>query len=104
MTERIEKIKRMLQAEPDDAFLQYGLAMEFVSAQRYGEAVEAFRKCVELDDSNLPAHVEAAKAMRSAGDLKAAREMFAVAMELAAMQGESHVRDYIQQQLDGLPQ
>jgi Tfp pilus assembly protein PilF len=77
--------------------------MELVGAERYGEAVEAFRKCVELDESNLPAHVEAAKAMRSEGDLKAARAMFAVAMELAAMQGESHVRDYIQQQLDGLP-
>ena len=104
MTERIEKIKQMLQAEPNDAFLQYSLAMELVSAERFGEAVTAFRACVELDESNLPAHVEAAKAMRSAGDLQAAREMFAMAMELAALQGESHVRDYIQQQLDGLGQ
>ena len=49
-----------------------------------------------------PAYVEAGKALRSDGQIAAAREIFAEGMELAALQGESHMRDHIQQQLDGL--
>ncbi len=67
------------------------------------EAVEAFGRCIELDDDYLPAYVESGKGLRAAGDLAGAREMFAQAMERAAMQGETHVRDFVQQQLDGLP-
>lgn len=102
MTDRIEQIRSMLEAEGDDVFLHYSLAMELVGAGQYQEAVASFRRCIELDPSHLPAHVEAAKALRSAGDLAAARELFTHAMEMAALAGETHVRDYIQQQLDGL--
>ena len=103
MSDRIESIRKMLEKDPTDVFLHYSLGMELASAGRHDEAVAAFRRCTALDDSYLAAYVEAAKALRSAGDLVGAREAFAGAMELAGVQGASHVRDYIQQQLDGLP-
>lgn len=103
MSDRIESIRKMLEKAPNDVFLHYSLGMELASAERHDEAVQAFRRCMELDEEYLAAYVEAAKALRSAGDLAAARDQFAAAMELAALQGESHVRDYIQQQLDSLP-
>ena len=43
------------------------------------------------------------KCLRAAGKLDEARQTFAAAMDLAANAGEAHVRDYIQQQLEGLP-
>ena len=103
MSDRIDAIGKMLRKDPDDVFLHYSLGMELAARERYAEAVSAFRRCTELDAEYLPAWVEAAKALRSAGDLSAAREAFASAMELPAAKGETHVRDYIQQQLDGLP-
>ena len=103
MTGRIDQIQKMLQAEPQDVFLHYSLGMEYLAAERFDEAVGEFQRCIELDADYLPAHVEAGKALRSAARPDEARDAFAAGMELAAMQGESHVRDYIQQQLDGLP-
>ena len=103
MSDRIESIRKMLESDSSDIFLHYSLGMELASAERHSEAVTAFGRCIELDESYLAAHVEAAKALRSCGDLDAARDAFAGAMELAALQGETHVRDYIQQQLDSLP-
>jgi len=104
MSDRIDTIREMLEKDPADVFLHYSLGMELASAGRHEEAVAAFRRCTDLDEGYLAAYVEAAKSLRSAGDLAAARETFAAAMELAAVQGASHVRDYTQQQLDSLPE
>jgi len=77
--------------------------MEYAAAGRHDEAVDAFQCCVRLDDTYLAAYVEAGKSLRSAGRLDEARAILVTAMELAGLQGESHMRDYVQQQLDGLP-
>lgn len=103
MNDRIETIRKMLAEAPEDLFLTYSLGMECASAGRHDEAAEAFRACIRLDGDYLPAYVEAGKALRSAGKADEARKQFAAGMELAAMQGETHVRDFIQQQLDALP-
>ena len=103
MTDRIETIKKMLAEKGDDSFLIYSLGMELASAGRFDEATDQFRRCLELDGESLPAYAELGKALRSAGRLDEARAAFAAGMELAARQGEPHTRDYLQQQLDGLP-
>ena len=104
MTDRIETIKQMLAEKGDDSFLIYSLGMELASAGRFDEAAGQFRRCLELDSESLPAYAELGKALRSAGRGEEAREMFAAGMDLAARQGESHMRDYLRQQLDGLPE
>ena len=103
MSDRIEALLAMLEKSPDDVLLNYSLGMEYSSAGHYAQAVERFQKCIDLDGDYIAAYVEAGKALRSAGELQEAREMLAAGMELAARGGESHVRDYIQQQLDSLP-
>lgn len=102
MSDRIQSIQKMLE-KGEDVFLRYSLGMEYASEKRHDLAVQEFRKCIELDESYLAAYVEAGKSLRSAGQLGQAREVFAEGMELAAREGESHMRDFIQQQLDALP-
>jgi tetratricopeptide (TPR) repeat protein len=103
MSDRIAAIRAMLQKEPGDLFLHYSLAMELSKAGQTDEAFAEFDRCIAIDPDHLPAQVEKAKALRAAGRLGEARELFTSAMELAAMQGQAHVRDYIQQQLESLP-
>lgn len=103
MTDRIQAIQSMLAKNPKDVFLHYSLGMEQAAAGDQAGAVESFRRCIQLDDGYLPAYVEAGKTLRACKDYAAAREVFAAGMELAAVQGETHMRDFIQQQLDGLP-
>ena len=103
MTDRIESIRKMLESQPDDVFLHYSLGMEYAAGGRYGDAVAQFHRCIELDGKHLPAYVEAGKALRSAGRLDEARRTFAAGMALAADLGESHTRDFIQQQIEALP-
>ena len=100
--DRIQTIQTLLAKSPNDVFLHYSLAMEYVAAERLDEAVAAFETCITLDGGYLPAYVEAGKSLRSAGRLDEAREMFQRAMELAQDKGEHHTADYVRQQLEGL--
>jgi len=103
MNDRIKAIEQMIETSGEDVFLRYSLGMEYAGAGEHARAVESFRKCIELEGDYLPAYVEAGKSLRAAGDSAGAREMFTAGMELAAVRGERHVRDFIQQQLDALP-
>ena len=103
MADRIKALEAMIAAEPNDVFLHYSLGMELAAGGKPDKAVKEFENCIRLDDGYLAAYVEAGKVLRTAGRLEGARTMFSSAMELAVLKGESHVRDYIQQQLDGLP-
>lgn len=103
MTDRIDEIGKMLADSPDDVFLHYSLGMEYASGGQFCRAVTEFRRCIELEGGYLAAYVEAGKCLRSAGKLAEARDVFATGMELAATSGESHMRDFIQQQLDSIP-
>lgn len=100
--DRIAAIESMLAKTPNDVFLHYSLGMEFASAGRHDQAVDEFRKCVELDGGYLAAYVEGGKSLRSAGRLDEARAMFQAGLELAAQKGDHHMQDFIRQQLEGL--
>ncbi|MBI5724767.1 MAG: tetratricopeptide repeat protein [Planctomycetes bacterium] len=103
MPDRIATILRMLEKTPDDVFLHYSLAMEYVGAGRCDEAAGEFRKCAELDEKYLPAYVELGKAMRTAGKFDEARAAFDQAMKIAQEKRDRHVEDYVRQQLEILP-
>ena len=103
MADRIATIKAMLRENPNDVFLHYSLGMEYAGGGDHQKAAEQFIECMRLDEGYLAAYVEAGKCLRSAGDLAAARELLAEALELATMQGQKHTQDHIRQLLDGLP-
>jgi tetratricopeptide (TPR) repeat protein len=103
MPDRIETIRAMLDKNPDDVFLRYSLGMEYASAGRLDQATAEFARCMELDSQYLPAYVEAGKALRSAGKIAEAGEVFRKGLELAARLGQAHAQDNLRQQLEGLP-
>lgn len=103
MPDRIAMILKMLAKTPDDVFLHYSLAMEYVAAGKFDDAAGEFRRCTELDETYLPAYVELGKAMRTAGKFDESRAAFDQAMKIAQEKRDQHVEDYIRQQLEVLP-
>lgn len=102
MADRIEMIRRLLEKEPNDVFLSYSLAMEYVSAGQSQLALEQFERVLALDAEYLPAYAEAGKLLRALGQLDQARVMFQRGLDIAAAKGQNHTRDYLAQQLEGL--
>lgn len=102
MTERIDQIRSLLEKSPQDIFLHYSLGMELAKAEKFDQAVEAFRQCDEVQPGYLPAMVEAAKCLRAAGKRDEAREAFTAALQAAEAAGDQHVGDFVRSQLEGL--
>ena len=102
MSDRRQMIEQMLAENPDDTFLRYSLGMELAVAGQHEEAIEQFRQVIAVEPGYLAAYVEAAKVCLQAGRRSEARDLFGEAMEVAGLQGENHVQDYIRQQLNAL--
>ncbi|GIW79668.1 MAG: hypothetical protein KatS3mg105_1475 [Gemmatales bacterium] len=100
---RKQKLMEMLAEDPNDAFLRYGLAMEFVSEGNDEEAVRQLQDLVQTCPDYVPGYQQAGQAFLRLGRLREAREMFTRGIEVARAQGERHAMEEMQGFLDSLP-
>ena len=62
----MEQLERLLAAEPDDAFLNFALAMELAKIERLEDAVARFERAIELDAGYCAAYYQKAKTLLQA--------------------------------------
>ena len=102
VSDRIDTIRRMLESEPDDAFLRYSLGYELAKAGEEDEAIQWFDRALEVDPEQHYAAFQKARALdaldrteeavavaraqatraQAGGDAKAAGELLGLADEL----------------------
>lgn len=90
---RIDSIRKLLAASPDDTFLLYSLGMELMAAGRAAEAVEAFERARQCDPDYLAAYGQLGHALDAAGDRDAAAEQYRAGLAVAERQGDQHAAD-----------
>ena len=59
--DRIEKIKEMLLAQPQDSFLQHALALEYLKLGEENAARELFQKVITEDENYVGSYYQLAK-------------------------------------------
>lgn len=74
MADRMEQLKKMLAAEPNDAFCAYGLALEHAKRGETTQALEWFDRTLAADPDYCYAYFHKAKAQQSVGDDLAAMQ------------------------------
>lgn len=87
---RLEQLEKMLKTDPDDVFLNFGLAMEYVRAGRADEAIAQFTRVTELDPKYIPGYFQLGNFYVSLGRKDEARQAFSQGMKVAADVGDSH--------------
>lgn len=93
-TARMEQIESLLAIVPNDDFLRYGLAMEYVSA---GDDATAAKLLTELVDSNenepyVPAFLMGGQAYQRLGDDEKACAILRRGIAAATKAGNDHAR------------
>jgi uncharacterized protein HemY len=99
---RIDSIRQLLQKTPDDVFLLYSLGMELLAQNSPAEALDSFRRVLELDDGYLAAYEQGAKALQTAGDKPAAADMLRCGVAMARQKNDRHAADHMQMKLDAM--
>jgi len=67
MTERLEQLQKLLDLDPADPFVTYGLAMEHLKLGQTQEALEFLDQTIELDANYHYAYFQKAKALHDLG-------------------------------------
>lgn len=103
MNSRIEALRSMLQANPNDCFVRYGLAQEHVKAGDDAAAVEELARILEIDSTYQAAYYHAGKAYQRLGRMAEARAAFERGIEVSISGGNAHARSELQAALAELP-
>ncbi len=85
---RVEQFKQLLEADPDDYTVHYGLGAEYSKIGDHGAAAEAFRRAIELKRDYTAAYRELGKACQSLGLREEAVSAFQTGLDVACATGD----------------
>ncbi len=90
--DRIATLRAMLDADPTNHFVRYGLAQEFVKNGEDGEALEEFRRILAANPAYQAAYYHAGKALERLGRREEARSVYAQGIQSSFRTGDLHAR------------
>ena len=90
---RLEQFKEFVEMDPSDTFSRYALAMEYLGASQFPEAIHHFEEVLRLDPTYSAAYFQASIASRKAERLEEAKVFLTKGIEVAEKKGDWHTRD-----------
>jgi tetratricopeptide (TPR) repeat protein len=96
---RLDKIRQMLLADPDDVFLNFSLAMEYAKEGRHDEAVAQFERVIHLDPNHVAAYMQRANVLVGLKRTEDARRVLEQGIAAANRAGDNHAAEKMTQAL-----
>src|SRR5262245_21157313 len=87
---RKQQLEELLELDPDDSFVRYGLAMEHAGAGQDGEAVKLLDDLLRRDPGYVPAYLQAGRALIRLGEDERARDVLRRGIAIAQKAGDGH--------------
>ena len=86
----------MLEREPNDTFLIYGLALEHKKLGDSARAIELLDRVIQLDPGYCYAYFQKGAVLESTGDNDAARSVYLTGIDAAKKKGDAHAQGEIE--------
>jgi len=102
MADRKDRLKALIDQNPDDPFPRYGLAMEFRGAGDHMEAAQIFQELLERSPNYLPAYYQLGTTLQVIGQNPEAVRVVQQGIKLATQSGDSHAREELEAVLEEL--
>jgi tetratricopeptide (TPR) repeat protein len=99
---RLEQLKKLVAADPSDAFCLYGLAQEYAQRGNLDEALAWYDRCIAVDPNYCYAYYHKARALEDAGRSAEAIAALRLGQERARLSGDAHAMSEITAFLDEL--
>ena len=97
---RLDAFRQMLEADPENTLVRFGLANELIKAERYGEAVLALDDYLARADDEGAAYGMLAKAYEKIGEKENAKNAYAQGIIAAEKHGHPSMAGEFQEILD----
>lgn len=96
---RIDQIRQFLQESPEDAFLNYALAQEFISAGNDADAEILFQKLLSLHPDYTATYYHYGKLLERKQQTETATKIYKQGIEIAKQKREQHALSELQSAL-----
>ena len=101
-SDKLDKLQQLLARQPGDAFLLYGIAMEYRKLRDFERAVDFFNRTIEVDPAYCYAYFHRGQTHELAGDAAAARQSYRDGIAAAERAGDAHAKEELQAALEML--
>jgi predicted Zn-dependent protease len=99
--QRIDALLAMVEAQPEEAMIWYGLANEYFKLERWREAADALRRVVTLNPDYTSAYQMLGTSHMSLGERDAARSAWREGVAVAERTGAWKARQHMEGLLAG---
>ncbi len=97
---RLELLKNLVAQNPSDSFSRYGLAMAYAAAGDLAQAVEEYRKLLEVNPKYVAAYYHGGQALEKLGKRDEAREIYRRGIVVSTQTGDMHTLSELEAVLD----
>lgn len=101
MSERLEKLRRLHEVDPGDAFVCYAIALEHADAP--SESIPWFDRAIAADPDHAYSRYHKARAQEAIGAVAEARATLEEGLAVARRTGDAQATNEIEAFLDALP-
>lgn len=93
---RLEQLQSLLNADPEDVFLQYALAKEFETLGQKEEAVMLLEQLLEKSPTYVGAYYHLGKLLEENGQIQNALNTYQKGITMCQLQGDQHALSELQ--------
>lgn len=101
-TDRIEKLRRLLEAEPDDAFCLYALAQEYAKHGDHDEAIRHFDRVIAVEPGHGYAYFHKARSLEVMGRKSDAADVLRKGLGAISFEADAKAARELQEYLQSL--
>ena len=101
---KIDKFKKVLQMDPNDETLWFGLGKAYMGDENWEEAVSALESCLKVKPTYSAAILALAQSLKHAGQPEKCHTVCAQGIDVATANGDLLVIKNLEELRDSLPQ
>jgi Tfp pilus assembly protein PilF len=90
MSERLQSLFELYKKDPNDSFVAYGIALEYISTENFDEAEKYLSEITSKDPDYLPAYMQLAQVKEKLNKIEEAKDTYKKGIEVAKKDGELH--------------
>ena len=99
---RIKQLEDFLQKEPDDSFLNYALAIEYIGINEKSKAKDIFENIIKRDPDYTATYYHLGKLFQEEKNVDRAEEIYQEGIRLTRMRKEQHKLAELQTALNNM--
>ncbi len=102
MSSRLDSLLQMLEKDPEDSFLLYGIALEYNSVKDYTNAEHYLKKILNSNPDYVPAYMQLALLMENLNKIEEAKDYYLIGITAAKKTNDTKAAKEMEAFLDEL--